>query len=113
MSDESKEQTSRRLPIWALGPREEKEARQNLKKFAYGQCSEYVKAMVECSKLHGLKVFPACESQRNQMKECILSFQGEAYVDQERDKMVQRRIQQLEDQLKQQQQQQREQKGQN
>ncbi|CEP63581.1 Cmc1p LALA0_S08e05864g [Lachancea lanzarotensis] len=103
MSEESKEQQARRLPIWALSPREEKEARQNLKKYAYDQCGEYVKAMVECSKLHGLKLFPACESQRDRMAECILSFQGESHVDQERDKIVQRRIQRLEDQLKQQQ----------
>ncbi|SCU90079.1 LANO_0D07514g1_1 [Lachancea nothofagi CBS 11611] len=111
MSDGSSTQTSHRLPIWVLGPREEKEARQNLKKFAYGQCSEYVKAMVECSKLHGLKLFPACESQRDKMVECIKSFQGDEYLDQQRDQLVQRKIGKLEERLQQQQQQQQQQQS--
>ncbi|CUS20686.1 LAQU0S01e12310g1_1 [Lachancea quebecensis] len=104
MAQEQVTPQARRLPVWVLGPREEKEARQNLKKFAYGKCDEYVKAMVECSKLHGLKVFPACEPQRDKMAECILSYQGDNYLDQERDKLVQRKIEKLEEQLKQQEQ---------
>ncbi|SCU94597.1 LADA_0G09582g1_1 [Lachancea dasiensis] len=103
MSDDLSSSTSRRLPIWVLGPREEKEARQNLKKFAYDQCSEYVKAMVECSKLHGLKIFPACQPQRDRMAGCILSYQGDSFLDQERDKIVQRKIGKLEQQLREQQ----------
>lgn len=58
--------------------------------------------MVECSKLHGLKVFPACDSQRDKMAKCILSYQGDIYLDQERDKIVQRKISKMEEQLRQQ-----------
>ncbi|SCW00696.1 LAFE_0C09934g1_1 [Lachancea fermentati] len=92
---------SRKLPIWVLGPREEKAARSNLKTFAYSQCAEYVQAMAECSKLHGLKVFPACDKQRDKMGECILFYQTDPkYLDEERDKIVQEKLGKLEKQLK-------------
>lgn len=98
---QSQENKSHRLPIWVLNPREEKEACQNLKKFAYDQCSTYVEAMVECSKRNGLKVFPRCIPERDRMRECILFYQKDSkYLDNERDKIVQEKIYKLEQQLK-------------
>ncbi|KAL2709438.1 COX assembly mitochondrial protein [Kluyveromyces marxianus] len=108
---ENIEKHNQRLPLWMLNPAEEKEARQNLKKFAYAQCVDYVEAMVECSKIHGLKVFPACNEPRDAMRKCILSYQGDSYLDVQRDLMVQQKLERLEQQLaeqkKQQQQQQK------
>ncbi|SCV00480.1 LAMI_0G05336g1_1 [Lachancea mirantina] len=100
MSEQPKTGSSHRLPIWVLSPREEKEARQNLKKTAFSKCDEYVKAMVECSKKHGLKVFPTCEPERDKMAECILFYQDDKYLDEERDKIVQRKFDALEEQIK-------------
>lgn len=91
---------NQRLPIWVLNPTEEKEARQNLKKFAYAQCVEYVEAMVECSKIHGLKLFPACNEPRDAMRKCILSYQKDSNLDRQRDLIVERKIERLEDLLK-------------
>lgn len=93
---------SSRLPVWVLAPREEKEARQNLKKFAYEQCGEYVQAMAACAKSNGLRVFPACDKQRDKMGECLLFYQVDTkYLDEQRDKIVQRKIGVLEEQLRQ------------
>lgn len=106
MSAENDKNTSesKRLPIWALSPREEKRARENLKKSTYKACDEVVKAMAECAKKHGVKVFPACDEPRNRMKECILSYQvDQKYLDHERDLIVLEKINKLETQLKEQQ----------
>lgn len=90
-----------RLPIWVLAPREEKEARQNLKKFAYNQCDEYVQAMADCAKSNGLRVFPACDGQRDKMVECMLFYQVDTkYLDEQRDLIVQRKIAALEEQVR-------------
>lgn len=90
-----------RLPIWVLSPREEKEARSNLKKTAYKKCDDLVKSMAECAKANGLKVFPACEKQRDKMSECILFYQVDTkYLDEERDRIVERKINKLEEQIK-------------
>lgn len=94
---------SHRLPIWVLKPSEEKEARSNLKSFAYGKCAEYVKRMADCAKSHGIKVFPACEKERDQMGECLLFYQMDPkYLDEERDRIVERKIAKLEQRLKEQ-----------
>lgn len=98
MSEEAPKK-SQRLPIWVLKPSEEKEARQNLKSYAYDQCKEYVEAMVECSKIHGIKLFPACSAPRDSMRECILSYQKDSNLDHQRDLIVQRKITRLEEQL--------------
>ncbi|CAR29923.1 hypothetical protein ZYGR_0AD06140 [Zygosaccharomyces rouxii] len=90
-----------RLPIWVLSPREEKEARSNLKQTAYKKCDDLVRSMAECAKANGLKLFPACEKQRDKMTECILFYQVDTkYLDQERDKIVERKINRLEEQIK-------------
>lgn len=91
---------NQRLPLWVLKPSEEKEARQNLKAYAYAQCVDYVEAMVECSKLHGIKLFPACYEARDAMRKCILSYQKDSNLDMQRDLIVERKIQVLEDKLK-------------
>ncbi|SMN18842.1 similar to Saccharomyces cerevisiae YKL137W CMC1 Evolutionarily conserved copper-binding protein of the mitochondrial intermembrane space [Maudiozyma saulgeensis] len=100
MSTEAKGQSSgSRLPIWALSPQEEKKARANLKDSAYKSCNEFVKAMADCAKAHGIKVFPACEQQRDKMKDCIIAFQTDKNLDNERDLIVLTKIAKLEKQL--------------
>ncbi|KAL6947236.1 hypothetical protein ACO0QE_002115 [Hanseniaspora vineae] len=93
----------KRLPLWVLSQNEEHKARQNLKKMAYEKCDEYVKGMVECSKQHGLKVFPACNGPRDKMAECLLFYQTDKYLDHQKDLLVEERISKLEEQLKNQQ----------
>lgn len=102
MSEESNvKKRSSRLPIWVLAPREEKEARQNLKKFAYKKCDDYVQAMASCAKNHGIKLFPACDAQRDKMVECLLFYQVDTkYLDEQRDLIVQRKIAALEEQVR-------------
>lgn len=101
MSEEQPAKRGSRLPIWVLSPREEKEARQNLKKFAYHECDEYVQAMADCAKAHGIKVFPACDAQRDKMVECMLFYQVDAkYLDEQRDLIIQRKIAALEEQVR-------------
>ncbi|AQZ17765.1 CMC1 (YKL137W) [Zygosaccharomyces parabailii] len=90
-----------RLPIWVLSPREEKEARKNLKQKAYEMCDDYVRAMAECAKANGVRVFPACDQQRDRMSECILFYQVDTkFLDAERDKIVERKISKLEEQVR-------------
>lgn len=90
-----------RLPIWVLSPREEKEAKLNLKKTAYQKCDDFVRSMAECAKANGFKVFPACDKQRDDMTGCMMLYQRHIeYLDQERDKMVERKISKLEEQIK-------------
>lgn len=95
MSEDSKvnETKKGRLPFWVLAPKDEKEARQNLKTFAYEECKEYIQAMADCGKKYGLKVFPNCNEQRDKMSECLLFYQLDTkYLDQEKDKIVQKKI---------------------
>ncbi|AET40492.1 Cmc1p Ecym_6096 [Eremothecium cymbalariae DBVPG len=100
MSD-NKQTVSRKLPIWVLAPIEEREARLNLKKFAYDECREYVKEMVDCSKVNGLRVFPTCNPQKKKMADCLLFYQTDSkYLDAERDKIVEKKIEIYEQQLK-------------
>lgn len=88
-----------RLPIWVLSPQEEVKARKNLKTFTYQKCNQYVKAMAECAKSHGVKVFPACNAQKEQMKECLLFYQmDKKYLDDQRDLII---LNKIEDKLKQ------------
>ncbi|AEY97885.1 FAFR201Cp [Eremothecium gossypii FDAG1] len=94
------EQHGRRLPVWMLSPAEEKEARKNLKTMAYEKCSEYVRAMAECSKAHGLNVFPACDGPKRQMGECLLFYQKDEFLDAEWDRIVERKLDALEQQVK-------------
>lgn len=98
-ADTKTETTGSRLPIWALSPQEEKTARANLKDSAYKSCDEFVKAMAECAKAHGVKVFPACDQQRDKMKECIIAYQTDRNLDNERDLIVLSKIEKLEKQL--------------
>ncbi|CCE64060.1 hypothetical protein TPHA_0G02240 [Tetrapisispora phaffii CBS 4417] len=91
---ENNESRGKRLPMWVLGPKDDGEARKNLKDYAYSKCHEYVDAMATCSKAHGLAVFPACNEQRSKMVECLLFYQLDTkYLDHERDKVVQKKIQ--------------------
>lgn len=93
--------TGSRLPIWVLGPQEEKEARTNLKSFAYKKCDEFVKAMADCAKSNGFRVFPACDEQRDKMGECLLFYQVDTrYLDEQRDKIVERKINLLEERIR-------------
>lgn len=97
MADSPNTHTGTRLPIWVLGPQEEKEARVNLKSFAYQKCDEFVKAMADCAKTNGIRVFPTCEKQREKMGECLLFYQVDTrYLDEQRDKIVERKINRLE-----------------
>ena len=59
-----------------------------------------MEAMVECSKIHGLKLFPACNEPRDAMRKCILSYQKDSNLDRQRDLIVERKIERLEDLLK-------------
>ena len=88
-----------RLPIWALTPAEDNRARANLKKFAYKECDDFVKAMADCAKNHGIRVFPNCSEQRDKMKECLIFYQAPKYLDQQRDLIVLEKIERLEKQL--------------
>lgn len=98
------DQKGRRVPLWVLNAKEEKDARTNLKNMAYEQCGEFVKAMADCAKQNGLRVFPACDEQKAKMGECLLFYQTDPkYLDAERDKIVQKRIARLEEQIKKQQ----------
>lgn len=82
-----------RLPIWVLTPQEETQARENLKKFTYEKCNEYVKAMAECAKLNGVKVFPTCNHEKEKMKECLLLYQmDKKYLDEQRDLIILNKI---------------------
>lgn len=56
--------------------------------------------MADCAKAHGIKVFPACDKQRDKMKECIIAFQTDKNLDNERDLIVLAKIDKLEKQLK-------------
>ncbi|EDO14745.1 hypothetical protein Kpol_297p6 [Vanderwaltozyma polyspora DSM 70294] len=90
-SEDKKE--GKRLPLWVLAPKDEMDARKNLKKFAYEQCKEYVEAMAACAKANGMKVFPACNEQRDRMAECILFYQIDTkYLDMEKDKIIEKKI---------------------
>ncbi|CAG58414.1 uncharacterized protein GVI51_D01969 [Nakaseomyces glabratus] len=97
MSEQAASESGRRVPLWVLNAREEKEARTNLKNMAYKNCDEYVKAMADCAKQNGLKCFPACDQQRADMRQCLLFYQTDHYLDVERDKIVQKRIARLEE----------------
>ncbi|CCC66983.1 hypothetical protein NCAS_0A04250 [Naumovozyma castellii] len=89
------------LPIWALTPGEEKKARKNLKTMAYGKCGEYIKALADCAKENGIKVFPTCDPQRIKMKDCLLFYQTDPkFLDEERDKVILEKINSLEKRLK-------------
>lgn len=82
-----------RLPIWVLTPQEETQARKNLKKFTYEKCSEYVKAMADCAKLNGVKVFPTCNPEKEKMRECLLFYQmDKKYLDEQRDLIILNKI---------------------
>ncbi|KAH3899703.1 Cmc1p SCDLUD_003988 [Saccharomycodes ludwigii] len=91
---------SHRLPLWVLGPRDEQEARTNLKKMAYEKCDIFIKAMADCAKQNGIKVFPECNPQKEKMAECVLFYQTDEYLDEQRDLMVQKKIKIMEDRLK-------------
>ncbi|CCD25015.1 Cmc1p NDAI_0E01990 [Naumovozyma dairenensis CBS 421] len=91
-----------KVPIWALSATDERTARKNLKAFTYQQCHEYVKAMADCAKLNGIKVFPNCDPEKAKMKNCLLFYQNDSkYLDDERDKLILERINKLEEQFKQ------------
>ncbi|CCF57941.1 hypothetical protein KAFR_0D02930 [Kazachstania africana CBS 2517] len=97
-TDASKHRT--RLPLWALSPREEQKARSNLKDYTYEQCHDYVEAMANCAREHGIKVFPACDVQRQKMKDCLLFYQlDDKYLDHQRDLIILQKIEKLESQL--------------
>ncbi|CAL9736795.1 COX assembly mitochondrial protein [Monosporozyma servazzii] len=82
-----------RLPIWALSPQEEAKARKNLKDFTYEKCGQFVKAMADCAQVHGVKVFPACNPQKEQMKECLLFYQiDKKFLDDQRDLIILNKI---------------------
>ncbi|KAK5778833.1 Cmc1p PWA37_001268 [Arxiozyma heterogenica] len=82
-----------KLPIWVLTPQEEIQARKNLKKFTYEKCNDYVKAMADCAKLNGVKVFPTCNSEKEKMKECLLFYQlDKKYLDEQRDLVILNKI---------------------
>lgn len=101
--EEVKLEHDSKLPIWTLSPREEKQARQNLKAFTYKECNQWVKAMADCAKANGIKVFPACDPERNKMKECFLFYQMDhKYLDEQRDLVILEKINRLESQLKEQ-----------
>ncbi|CCH59727.1 hypothetical protein TBLA_0B09120 [Henningerozyma blattae CBS 6284] len=86
-----------RLPVWALTPTEELEARHNLKDFTHQQCADVVADMMNCAKEHGLKAFPACNKQKEAMSRCLLFYQKDPkYLDAERDKIIRKKIQKLE-----------------
>ena len=88
---------SSRLPIWVLSPREEQQARKNLKTETYKKCANFVQAMADCAKANGMKVFPTCDKQRDEMKSCLMFYQtDEKYLDGERDKIVLEKINKLE-----------------
>ncbi|CCK68279.1 Cmc1p KNAG_0A06170 [Huiozyma naganishii CBS 8797] len=92
-----------KIPIWVLSPQEEKKARKNLKTFTYEKCGEYVQAMANCAKQHGVKVFPSCSAERDKMKECLMFYQlDEKYLDEQRNLIVVKKIEKLEERLKQQ-----------
>ncbi|AMD21788.1 HFL068Cp [Eremothecium sinecaudum] len=88
------------LPVWMLGPDDEKQARKNLRKMSNQKCEQQIKAFVECSRQQGVKVFPKCNSLRNEMSECLMPFLNDPkFLDEERDKIVLLKIQKLEKQL--------------
>lgn len=83
-----------------LSPREEQQARKNLKTTTYEKCANFVQAMADCAKANGMKVFPTCDKQRDEMKSCLLFYQtDEKYLDDERDKIVLKKISKLEELL--------------
>lgn len=72
-----------------------------MKQKAYEMCDDYVRAMAECAKANGVRVFPACDQQRDRMSECILFYQVDTkFLDAERDKIVERKINKLEEQVR-------------
>lgn len=61
------------------------------------KCANFVQAMADCAKANGMKVFPTCDKQRDEMKSCLLFYQtDEKYLDGERDKIVLEKINKLE-----------------
>lgn len=91
--------TMQDYPFGCFPPQEETKARKNLKDFTYEKCSQYVKAMADCAHANGVKVFPACNPQKEQMKECLLFYQmDKKYLDDQRDLII---LNKIEEKLKQ------------
>lgn len=89
------------VPLWYLSSKDDREARSKLKELAYRKCHEQVRAMADCAKANGLIMFPACTPQKKAMGDCLLFYQKDpSYLDAERDKLILRRIDELEQSVK-------------
>ncbi|GMM34069.1 Cmc1 protein [Saccharomycopsis crataegensis] len=85
--------SGKQLPLWALTPKEEKEAYANWKKSAYQHCDDDVKNFAACSKAAGISVTLKCRGLHNKMYACIESYQTKENLDLEYDKVIERKRQ--------------------
>lgn len=96
----SSEVKGSKLPIWVLTPNEELQARKNLKKYTFQQCSEVIEAMMQCSRDNGVKVFPTCNKQRDAMSKCVLFYQNDQkYLDEQKDLLIKEKINKLQSKI--------------
>ncbi|ODV86546.1 hypothetical protein CANARDRAFT_183508, partial [[Candida] arabinofermentans NRRL YB-2248] len=80
------------LPVWLLTPKEEKEVFENWRINAWKLCDEHVGAFSRCEQLAGYGVWFKCRKQSKAMRDCITNRQQQKYVDEERDKFIQKKI---------------------
>lgn len=80
------------LPVWMLTPKEEKEVFEEYIQEIYKQCDEYVKAFSACEQAAGFGVFFKCKNESKAMKSCVQSHYNQEYVDDVRDKYIEKKI---------------------
>lgn len=80
------------LPVWMLTPKEEKEVFEEYIQEVYKECDDYVKAFSACEQMTGFGVFFKCRKESKAMKSCVQSHYSQEFVDEVRDKYIEKKI---------------------
>lgn len=86
--------TNPNLPAWMLTPKEEKLVYERWRKNTHAKCDHLIRLYIECSNHYSnvIEGFNKCKDINARTQGCIRQYQEMKYLDQERDKYIQEKL---------------------